>query len=238
MSSIVLITTANNPPENIPFLEMTNIATRFITAKASVFFWAANGINEIVIADATGSYLLDNNEVILLNQMGVNVEQISYKQNNDLIKIKGKGYGEGELINFAINNSVLLKKQKSFFKCTGKVYCRNFDAITEMINQNKLDSIFWRHLGEGDSIQLWADMRFFYTTHDFFEDNLLPAYLKSDDSKASIEHFCYEVLNTKLKSAKGLRPQLSGFAGGSGKRYFDSSLGALDTNYPCWIASY
>ena len=111
MHSTVLITTANEPPNNVPYLKMTNIATRYLTAKASVFFWAACGVERIVIADATGTSLLNQEDVQRLSQMGVMVEQISYFQNEDLIKAKGKGYGEGELIKFALENSTFLKNE-------------------------------------------------------------------------------------------------------------------------------
>jgi hypothetical protein len=237
MSTTVLITTANKPPKDVPFLQMTNVAMRYITAKASVFFWAAHRIEKIVIADATGGSLLDDEEILLLKQMGVDVEQISYCQNEDVIKLKGKGYGEGELIKFALENSIFLRGENNFFKCTGKVYCRNFETILQMIKRKNIQNIFWRHLGEGDSFQKWADMRFFYTTKKFCEENIIPAYLKSDDHIAAAEYFCFNVLNEKLPTAKALRPMLSGFAGGTGKQYFDLSLGILDINYPCWIST-
>lgn len=237
MGTTVLITTANSPPKDVPYLKMTNAAMRYITAKASVFFWAAQGIEKIVIADATGGCLLDSEETSLLKQMGVDVEQISYHQNEDLIKSKGKGYGEGLLIQFALENSTFLRSENNFFKCTGKVYCRNFESVLQMIKKNNIQNIFWRHLGEGDSLQPWADMRFFYTTKKFCEENLIPAYLQSDDHKAAAEYFCFKVLNEKLPKAKTLRPMLSGFAGATGKQYFDLSLGILDINYPCWIST-
>jgi hypothetical protein len=222
-------------PKDVPFLEMTNIAMRYITAKASVFFWAANGIEKIVIADATGGCLLDSEEISLLKQMSVDVEQISYDQNDDLIKSKGKGYGEGLLIKFALENSIFLRSEDNFFKCTGKIYCRNFKDILQMIKKNNIQNIFWRFLGEGDSLKPFADMRFFYTTKKFCEENLIPAYLQSDDHKAVIEYFCFKILNEKLGQAKALRPLLSGFSGGTGKQYFDLSLGTLDINTPCWV---
>ena len=139
-NSLVLITTATNPPEGVFVLEMTNVATRKITAKAGVFFWAASGVSKIVIADATGQTLLDQSEVLALKQMGVEVEQIHYLQDNDSVLSKGKGYGEGALIKFAIQNSALLKRADSFFKCTGKVYCRNFPEILNMIEQNNIQN--------------------------------------------------------------------------------------------------
>ena len=77
---------------------MTSAAARRITAKAAVFFWAAQGIEKIVIADATGNTLINSDEILLLKQMNVSIEQIHYLQNNELIKSRGKGYSEGELI--------------------------------------------------------------------------------------------------------------------------------------------
>lgn len=109
MSSIVLITTANRPPSGVPYLRMTNSATRYVAAKASVFFWALHKIEKIVIADATGEILLNPEEIKHLTQMGTFVEQISYHQNDELVKLRGKGYGEGELIKFALDNSSFLK---------------------------------------------------------------------------------------------------------------------------------
>ncbi len=237
MGTTVLITTANQPPKNVPFLQMTDVALRQITAKASVFFWAAQGIEKIVIADATGGSLLDDNELLLLKKINVDVEQISYCQNDSLIKSRGKGYGEGELLKFALENSIFLRAGENFFKCTGKVYCRNFESIFKMIKHNNLQSIFWRHLGEGDSLQQWADIRFFYTTREFCEESLIPAYQRSDDRQAAAEYFVFHLLNEKLLTGKAPRPLLSGFEGGTGRQYFDSSFGVLDENCPCWVSS-
>ena len=237
MSSTVLITTANQPPNGVPFLEMTDAAIRCVTAKASVFFWAAQGIEKIVIADATGGTLLDSSEVLLLKQINVDVEQISYYQDEQQLRLKGKGYGEGELLSFALENSITLGTVDRFFKCTGKVYCRNFEAIINMVNHNKLQSIFWRHLGEGGSLQQWADIRFYYTTKEFCHDSLIPAYQKANDSKAAAEYYVFHLLNEKLIAGKAPRPLLSGFEGGTGKQYFDSSLGVLDENCPCWVST-
>lgn len=235
MSSTVLITTATCPPEGMPFLAMTNVATRMITAKAAVYFWAASEIEKIVIADATGTTLLNNDELSLLKQMNVDVEQISYNQNKETIIQKGKGYGEGELIDFALSESVLLKRETNFFKCTGKVYCRNFTKIQQLVKEQHVSNIFWRYFDEGDGRKPWADMRFFYAEKSFAKDHLIPAYLRSDDATAAAEYYCFLLFQEKLASAKAFRPLLSGFAGGTNKRYFDEGLGFLDANFPCWF---
>lgn len=235
MSSVVLITTANNPPKGIPALEMTNVATRHITAKAAVFFWAASGIEKIVIADATGSRLLNEEDILSLSRMGVAVEQISYLQDEQAIREKGKGYGEGMLIKYALESSETINAESSFFKCTGKIYCRNFHKIVQLIDSNRIKNFFWRYLGEGDSPMALADTRFFYTTKTYCEENIIPAYLKTDEKESLAEIEIFKILNETLGSAKALRPMLSGFSGGTGGQYFDASLGSLDYNFPCWV---
>ncbi len=235
MKSTVLITTATAPPAGMPYLKMTNVATRLLTAKAAIFFWAAQGVNSIVVADSTGQTLLREDELQMLKQMNVEVEQISYFQNDDLVKDRGKGYAEGLLIQFAMENSAFLKRTSHFFKCTGKVYCRNFQEVSRLIELNHIQSIFWRYLGSGDMLMPGADMRFFYTSNAFCKEFLIPAYMGADDKKEAVETIFFNAFQNQLPQASAMRPLISGFAGGTGEQYFDLGLGSLDANYPCWV---
>ena len=38
----------------------------------------------------------------------------------------------------------LLGQSDYFFKCTGKIFCRNFAAIWDLIARNNIASIFWK----------------------------------------------------------------------------------------------
>jgi hypothetical protein len=236
MKSTVLITTAIAPPVGMPYLKITNVATRHLTTKAAIYFWAAQGVEKIVVADATGKTPLNGEELEMLEKMDVQVEQLAYFQNDALIKSKGKGYGEGELIKFALANSNFLQGAEGFFKCTGKVYCRNFKAIFQLIEGNHIQHMFWRWLEPGDFLRTWADVRFFYSTKEFCEKHLIPAYLSSDDNAEATEFSVFSMLQQVLPAATALRPLLSGFCGGSGEQYFDASLGILDTTHPCWAS--
>ena len=237
MASTVLITTAiDPPPTGVPFLAMTNPAMRYIATKAAIYFWACQGVRRIVIADATGRVLLSKDETAIFEKMHVDVEQIHCQQDEGLIQAYGKGYGEGQLLKFALDNSLLLQSGQGFFKSTGKIYCRNFADILSMIAVRELKQIFWRHLDGGGAIKPWVDFRFFYTSKQFCEDHIIPAYLLADDRLGNAaEYFGFNVLNERLTTASALRPSLSGYSGGSGGPCFDLSFGALDANYPCWI---
>ena len=228
---VLLVTTATKPPDGMIALKMNNIAKRIITAKAAVFYWAALGIKKIVIADATGQTLLDYSELIMLQQMGVEIEQINYYQNNDLVVKKGKGYGEGLLLKFALQNSYLIQNASHFLKCTGKVYCRNAGDILNVINNKNIKNIFWRNVFDN-----FIDTRFFYASKEFCEENIIPAYEYIDDSKSVwAEHVLLKVAHEQLRQGKTIRPILSGFSGSMNQPYFDLSMGYLDQNMPCWI---
>lgn len=231
-SSLVLITTATKPPDGVFILEMTNISKRIITAKAAVFFWSALGVKKIVIADATGQTLLDNSEVLMLNQMDVEIEQVHYFQDDDLVIKKGKGYGEGALIEFALHNSKFLQNANNFFKCTGKVYCRNFLEIFNMIQQNNIQNIFWRDVFDNS-----MDTRFFYASKEFSQKILIPAYENIDDrNNIMMEQCVLRMAHEHLTQGSSIRPMLSGFSGSLNRPYFDLSLGYLDQNLPCWVS--
>ena len=143
----VIISTANIPPAGMPSLAMTNAAHRRTAAKAALFFWASQGIRNIVIADATANQLLSQGELNEMSLLGTSIEQIFYSQNEQDVILKGKGYAEGELLKFTIENSRLLKNEEAFFKSTGKTYVRNFPAIYDLISKAGIGAIFWPSKG-------------------------------------------------------------------------------------------
>jgi hypothetical protein len=232
----VLITTANNPPDGVPYLQMKDPVMRTIAAKAALYFWVTQGIEQIVLADATGTNLLTEDEEAEIDKSETRVEQISYEQASEHVIKKGKGYGEGKLIEYAINNSELLAREDYFFKCTGKLYVRNFPSIAGVIKANNISNLFWRYMGDGSFTQPLADCRFYYTSKTFAKNHLLPAYFKSDDNAhVYCEYHVHEVLDRSMKAQKSHRPFIAGYAGATGEAYFDSSLGSLDYNFPCWV---
>ena len=232
----VLITTANNPPDGVPYLQMTDPVMRTIAAKAALYFWVAQGVEQIVLADATETNLLSAQEEAERDRSETRIEQINYKQDSDYVTRKGKGYGEGRLIEYAINNSELLAREEYFFKCTGKVYVRNFPVIAGAVRSNNITNLFWRYIGDGSVTQPFADCRFYYTSKNFARSHLLPAYLESNDNDCVYcESRIHATLDRNLKAGRSVRPLVAGYAGATGEAYFDSSLGSLDYEFPCWV---
>jgi len=169
----------------------------------------------------------------MLNQMDTEIEQISYFQDNDLVISKGKGRGEAALIKFALENFKFLQSTESFFKCTGKIYCRNYLDIFATIQRDGIQNIFW-----GDAFDhTELDTRFYYASKDFRLNIFLPACDAIDDrNHILMEHCALNVARDHLKSGLSISPMLSGFSGSSNRPYFDLSLGFLDQNLPCWFS--
>ena len=231
MASPVLITTAISPPSGVHVLHMTSSAKRIITCKGGIFFFAASGADRIVVADATGQLVLSAKEVSLLHNMGVIVEQITYVQDNNEILAKGKGYAEGKLMKFAIENSNILRDAPRFYKCTGKMYCRNFFILEQQLNPSSDYNMFWTSPATNDS----ADTRFFLTSKKFWLDHLLPAYETCNDfENRTAEGVALALVREKLLPGNTTRPLLAGFSGSCDSAYVDHGLGHYDYHAHCF----
>jgi hypothetical protein len=231
----LLITTAIHPPDGMPYLNMKAAAPRLAGARYSALYAAVQGVRKIVIADATNCTPLAASDVSLLEEMGCEVEQICYAQEASVAKDKGKGYAEGRLIGFALDESAIIKRTGKFYKLTSKLICRNFDAVDSIVTTNDLRALFWGDVKDGSVHRRRIDARFYLTDPAFAREVLLPAYLTADDRVKAAETAIYESAQQTLASGVAPRPLLTGFSGGTGELYFDESLGFLDRNFPCWL---
>lgn len=235
MSIPVLITTALAPPPGVPHLRMNDVARRTVATRGCVHFWAAQRVERIVIADATGGVCLHDEDVALLARTGCVVEQISYRQDDDAVRARGKGYAEGQLIAFALESSRLLAQSERFFKCTGKLLCRNFSQIAAMVEHNGLTELFW--MGSYSGVDFAnVDARLFLATRAFFADRVMEGYARASDAGGPmVEAALTEAIAPSLLRASFPRPRLSGFSGGYDSQYPDVTLGDLDSAFPCLI---
>jgi hypothetical protein len=194
-----------------------------------------SGIKQIVIVDCTGSVLFSNDDLAWITSTGVRVEQLSFQQNTELVQQRGKGHGEAKILEYALASSELLRVESSFYKCTGKVFCRNFSSIEKFIVENGVGNCFWKHYDDRVGFDTeYIDTRFFYTSREFAQNLLVPKLLEANDWVKSIETCCYELIKPQREAGLGPRPRLMGLAGGSGKWYNEHDLGYIDTNYPSW----
>ncbi|MBT8541538.1 hypothetical protein G6653_09285 [Polynucleobacter paneuropaeus] len=235
----ILITSAIKPPENFPALAMQDSDIRKAATKASIYFWVAQGAKELVIVDSTATDVLNSEDLELFKRLGVHLEHITFTQDNEKVRTLGLGYAEGNLLKYGVENSELISKKGSFFKCTGKVFCRNFADIFDLVVSKKISNLFWQRFPSSPDL---VETRFFFCSLDSFHRNILPCYLNSD-TKNIIEADLAKVLGSQLNRANEIRPLLTGFSGGPGNQYFggrgylyeEKAYGDLDSHFPCWF---
>lgn len=234
--SVVLVTTALNPPPGVPHLKLVSRGRRVVASRAAVMFWALSGISKIVLADATDRELFSEDDLSWIVSTGIEVEQLYYQQDTGLVQQRGKGYGEARLLEYALEHSRLLKSESSFYKCTGKVYCRNFSVIDNFIVDRSIKNCFWQHYDDRVGFNTkYVDTRFFYTSREFAVNRLVPSLLSADDRVKAVEECCHGLLESTVERTISPRPRLLGLAGGSDSWYSEHDLGYLDLNYPTWI---
>lgn len=80
------------------------------------------------------------------------------------------GKAEAESLRIALESSRF--PIKSFYKCTGRNYVKNFNAISQGIESNKSAELYLRRWYRPD----WADTRFFWMDRDFFQETVEPRH--------------------------------------------------------------
>jgi len=231
----VLITTAIKPPSDLPFLKMSNERERLIATKCAIFYWVAQGAKKIVLVDGTDRPALDERDIALIESSGTQIESLAFAQDDSEIRHYGKAFGEGRIIRFALDHSRILREHEFFYKCTGKCFCRNFPQISDVIERNTINAMFWRLFDRnfhGDDLSL-VDTRFFYTSTDIARKIILPAYEESKN--VSIERVLAVILNQTFARTYVQKALITGFAGGVGGQYDEFNLGYLDQQFPAWV---
>jgi len=204
-----------------------------VSTKSAIFYWASLGVKEIVVADATGDPVLSSEDEVLLREVGCVIERVRFQQDDDEAIRNGKGYAEGKLIEFTLQNSKILDKSTSFYKCTGKVFCRNFHEINASIVKGNIVNLFWVGSYTG-TIFNYVDLRFFLCEKKTFFETLLPGYLAATADNDYVELLITPRVRERFNQAKFVRPKLTGFSGGSNDVYPDIVLGDLEFQFPCF----
>lgn len=149
---------------------------------------------------------------------GKELEIISFRGDYHNIQLKGKGFGEGEIIEYALTKSEILRHCDSFYKLTGRLIVKNMDKI---VTTNSSANCFIYHpksiyLIPKDHIETF----FYKVDKELYIKYLINAYKEVDESQLRyLEHVFYERLSKLgLRSFKTI-PLISGLSGTSGNSY-------------------
>lgn len=216
MRTCLLMTATIVPPQGMPFLTVTNPETRWHQYESSVLYWLRRTpICDIVFCENSSASADFDLLMATAKSLHKNLEILQFEGNSYTCFVQGKGYGDGEIISFALKNSSILANNTSFYKTTGRLIVRNFGAAQYFWNRH--DTGFITTGVKSRAI----DTRFFKTTKDFYNNTLGHAHLSVNDAEGIyLEHIFYSQIR-QTQEATGLfpLPDIVGISGTTGLPY-------------------
>jgi hypothetical protein len=178
--------------------------------------------DRIVICDNSG---FDYSEIEEIKQKATEqkktIEFLNFHGDSDKILKLGKGYGEGEIMEYVLLNSKLIKPDEiSFCKVTGRILILNIDAILKntFLNENYFQRMHINPFAAEERV----DTRFYQCTLKTFKDYLFEAYQLVNDNEGNyLEHVYHDqlkVYNVDYRSFNKL-PRIEGVSGSTGETY-------------------
>lgn len=217
---MVLILTGTFKPQDNKLSNIINIDDRIRQYKNSLEFYIKQSkFKKIVLVDNSNYkvYMNDINKLAISYNKKFELIQFNGDYNN--IVLKGKGYGEGEMIKYCIQNSKLFKDEDYFIKITGRLIVKNINKIYSSINQKM------NYFNADDILGIISkriDTRFYATRIEDYKKYLINSYQYVEDyNKYYIEHVFYDVIKDKKINHRSFifYPIIKGISGSTGVVY-------------------
>lgn len=188
--------------------------------------WINESTFESIIICDNSNYVYSNELVELALLKGKKLEVLTFKGDHINGFKYGKGFGEGEIMKFIIENSNLIKYHDSFFKVTGKLFVKNYYSINNVRNFDFIFSSPLIFFNSKQNVEL-VFTNFYYAKIESFKQYLIDSYLNvRDNDGVYLEHVYAEALKRGKKNRKKLKvgkmspiPIMVGKSGSTGDSY-------------------
>lgn len=215
-----LLLTACINPKNMIYTSVIDVSVRTAQYIEALNFYLKKTNFPIVFVENTRSDISDSFKEY---QGNGRLEYLTFNGNN-FDRNKGKGYGEAEILEYAICHSVFLQKTDFIVKVTGRLKVLNVMTLLQIHKYFLFCSDIQCVLNLKDS---FADSRLFIATVDFLQNNFLEKKEMINDKKGVyLEHVLFNSIyyqNKYVFYPFFLRPIISGISGTSGKPYWEGN---------------
>lgn len=152
-----------------------------LTLQAIANWLSIPAVESLVITD--GSDYDFSQQVNELNRAAKDVEFLRFRNNVARVRAQGKGFGEGEIVRYALTNSRILQGSEYFAKCTGKLYVQNYARCLAAFDNEFQCAVNGKH--EIESL----DLRLYFASRKFWLTNLANAHERvNDPARYFLEH--------------------------------------------------
>ena len=162
------------------------------------FFIAESPLSRIIVCDNSG-YIYPEALVEHARSYGKRLELLSFTGNRELVADWGKGYGEGEIMEYIFCWSQLIREVEGFLKVTGRLKVVNIARVLAQLNpcQNYFMpvSLLRPRWLVPKAARPCVEVRVYYATRAFFQEILLRAHRDvRDDQTFFLEHAYYKAI--------------------------------------------
>jgi len=226
--------TTKNPTITIPILITSSIIPHDTGVKLldpqKRLFHAIESIEQwirvapesrLVLCDGSG---FDFEPIIRERFSKARIECLTFNNDESIVSTYGRGYGEGEIIKFALNNSQFLRETTAFAKCSSKLWVENYAMCARNFDNSCAFQGVFTHVFSmtKPAVLEQVDTRFYFMNREFYSKNFIDAH-KAIDLKngCGLEDVFFKIL-MELKQAEFLLPrplQIRGVGGGIGTYY-------------------
>lgn len=152
------------------------------------------------------------------------IEFLSFNNDEALVKEFGRGYGEGEIVKYAINNSRVINRLGCFAKCTAKLWVENYSECLKYWNKIFIcKGVFKNTLSPFKKTEMhYIDTRFYICDLNFYKSTFIDCHRKIEKKigRGLEECFQEESINSKIsRFIMPIYPIINGIGGGTATHY-------------------
>jgi hypothetical protein len=218
MNDETLVMTATFRPADTPALVVRDEDVRILQYVCALVSWARPAhVRRIVFGENSNTRFDFSKIVEYVESAGKQIEVIVFDGNKQSARY-GKGYGEGEILEYVARHSRLLNDHPDFYKVTGRLFVSNFDLISAATAGP--DAFQRKQPKDARPRPCKIVTSFFKCSRELFETRLIDAYRHVDDpSGRFIEHVYYDQLRDVDVPGFPLKPALVGVQASTGRVY-------------------
>lgn len=191
---------------------------------------------EIVICDNSE---FDFTELINETFPNKKIECLCFLGDRSAVRMYGKGYGEGEIIEYAIKKSKFILNSGCFTKCTARLWVKNYRYFLNRWNQKCMLKPVFKNIFSVKPTKLdHIDTRFYIVSTEFYLKYLVDANKKINPlTPYGIEEvFLNIVFERNLQNIFTKKyPEIHGVSGASGNAYRNSLKKNIKENFKYFL---
>lgn len=212
MKTVILLTGCINP-NGMPFTQLNNVRERQKQYVDAIHYYLSNTVLPIIFCENSNTDICS-----LFTKEQNRLEVLTFSGNHD--KLRGKGYGEAEIINYALHHSAFIQDDSIIIKITGRLIVNNIcQLLKSLIHKRDFVTCLFH------SDLKFADSRIFCGTVPIYREFLKRKDKMNDEQGVFFEHI---LASTVLDSTVCFipfseEPCFTGVSGTTGKLYLAST---------------